>query len=143
MEKLETPRKIVLDTSVLIDDLRKRSDRESLLARLEGASQLATTTISAFELYYGAYKSKDTSRNLASAKGLLSSLQVLDLTDQSCENAGRLLTDLEAGGNPIDLRDLLIGSIALTEGYAVLTKNRKDFARIRGLLVLEPKDIPP
>ncbi len=141
MEKLETPRKIVIDTSVLVDDLRKRGDSKSLLARLEGVSELATTSITAFELYYGAYKSRDTARNLASAKGLLSTLQVLNLSDQSCENAGRLMTDLEAACNTMDLRDLLIGSIALTEGYAVLTRNRRDFARIAGLLVLEPKDI--
>ncbi len=138
---METPRKIVLDTSILVDHLRNQGDGKSLLARLEGASELATTTVCAFELYYGAFKSKETGRNLASAKGLLSTLELLNLSGQSCENAGRILTDLEAEGNPIDLRDLLIGSIAIAEGYAVLTKNRRDFDKIVGLMVLEPKDI--
>lgn len=138
---METPRKIVLDTGLLIDHLRRRSGGESLMERLEGFSELATTTVSAFELYYGAYKSKDIARNLTSAKGLLSTLQVLNLSDKSCENAGRILANIDSNGTPIDPRDLFIGSIALSEGYAVLTKNREHFARIHGLMTLEPKDI--
>jgi predicted nucleic acid-binding protein len=51
------------------------------------------------------------------------------------------MAELESKGNMIDPRDLFSGCIALENGYAVLTRNRKHFERIPDLLVIEPSDI--
>jgi tRNA(fMet)-specific endonuclease VapC len=89
----------------------------------------------------GAFKSKDPSKNLASAKGFLSTIDVLELDDHSALRAGETMAKLESKGNMIDPRDLFSGCIALENGYAVLTGNRRHFERIPDLLVLEPSDI--
>lgn len=113
--------------------------KETTVTRLQERSQLATTMINLFELYLGAYKSRDVKRSLTSVKGLFSTLQVLPLTEKAAERAGRILAELEAKGQPIDARDLFVGAIALEEGFAVLTQNIEHFARIRDLEVITEK----
>ncbi|TMI23718.1 type II toxin-antitoxin system VapC family toxin [Candidatus Bathyarchaeota archaeon] len=137
---LEIPKRLVLDTTVLIDHLRSKN-RDTLASRLEGRAELATTIINRFELYYGAYKSKDVRRNLTSVKGVFSTLQVLSMTEGAAEQAGRLLAQLEAKGRPIESRDLFVGAIALEEGYAVLTDDLEHFERIPGVQVVEAKQL--
>ena len=55
MEEVETG--LVLDTDVLVSDLRGKT---SILRKLE-SSNVATTVVNAFELFHGAYKSKESS----------------------------------------------------------------------------------
>lgn len=138
---MEIPKRLVLDTTVIVRHLRGRKAETELIQRFQEASIVATTIVNAFELYYGAFKSKETAKNLASAKGFLSTLEVLEMTDETVELAGRVMADLETGGVALDPRDLLIGSIAAKNGYVVLTENSKHFKRIHDLQVLEPKDI--
>jgi predicted nucleic acid-binding protein len=65
----------------------------------------------------------------------------LDLDDRAAERSAETVAELESKGNMIDPRDLFSGCIALENGYAVLTRNRKHFERIPDLLVIEPSDI--
>lgn len=59
---------------------------------------LATTTINAFELFYGVYKSKKHEKNLASTKTMLKRLIILKTELTSAQNAGRIYTELEKQG---------------------------------------------
>lgn len=97
--------------------------------------------VNLFELYLGAYKSKDTRRNLLSVKGLRSTLHLLSLTDGAAEKAGKILAELEERGRAVDARDIFIGAISLEEGFAVLTDNTEHFRRIPHLEVLSEKEI--
>ncbi len=137
---MEIPKRIVLDTDVIIDHLRGKT-ATSFLGQLEEKSELATTVINSFELYYGAYKSKNVRTNLASVKGFISTVTLLELDEASVERAGQILAELEERGSVLEPRDLLIGCVALTRGYPVLTNNRRHLERIRDLLVLSPSDI--
>lgn len=94
-----------------------------------------------FELYYGAYKSREVKRNLTAVKGVFSTLRVFTLTDGAAEQAGKLLAQLEAKGKPVESRDLFVGAIALEEGYAVATDNIGHFERIPGLQVVDAKQL--
>lgn len=94
-----------------------------------------------FELYYGAYKSREAKRNLTAVKGVFSTLRVFTLTDGAAEQAGKLLAQLEAKGKPVESRDLFVGAIALEEGYAVATDNISHFERIPGLQVVDPASL--
>jgi len=80
-------------------------------------------------------------RALTGVKGLLSTLQILPLTEGAAEGAGRILAGLETKGEPIDARDLFVGAIALGAGFAVLTKNLEHFARIPDLQVITEKQV--
>ncbi|MFH1773786.1 MAG: type II toxin-antitoxin system VapC family toxin [Methanobacteriota archaeon] len=134
---MEIPKRIVLDTTILIEHLRNKSDT---INKLEGA-ELATTVINAFELYFGAFKSRKVEKNLTAAKGLLSTLDLLYITDSSAEKAGRILAELQTKGKNMEIRDLFIGSIAVSEGFFILTHNKQHFEGIPGLQVIAPSDL--
>jgi len=121
---------LIVDTDILIDLLRKKDYAVSLIKRLEDEVELATSAINAFELYRGAYKSQSQEKNLASVKGLLNSLRMLNTDEDSMEIAGNITASLERNGNMIGIRDLLIASIALVNGFGVLTNNVRHFDRL-------------
>ena len=124
---------VVLDTDVLVSDLRGKT---SILRELEG-KDLATTVVNAFELFHGAYKSKESSANLSATRGLLGSLRLVGLSVKAAERAGEVLAQAQKSGQAIEIRDLLIGCIAREEGLSILTHNVKHFRKIPGLTVLD------
>lgn len=138
---MEAPKRIVLDTTIIVRHLRGRKDETTLIRKLQEVSNVATTIVTAFELYYGAYKSENTAKNLAAAKGFLSTLEVLDLNDESVRIAGKVMADLESKGIALDPRDVLIGAIAAENGYSVMTLNSRHFERIPDLQVIDPKGV--
>ncbi len=102
---------------------------------------LAVTTVNLFELYYGAHKTLKPAGSLAAVKGLASTLEVLDLDGPSAERAGEVLAQLNREGKTLDARDLFIGCVALSNGFAVLTSNVRHLGTIPGLHVLSPSDL--
>lgn len=141
MVSLEVTKRVILDSTILIGVLRNKREEAELIRELEAKTKLATTTINAFEVYYGAYKSKDVQRNLASVKGLLSTLELLTVDEGSAETAGQVLAELESEGQSIDVRDLFIGCVAVSNGFTVLTHNKQHFQRIPKLHVVTPSEI--
>lgn len=130
----------MLDTSVIVEHLRGEESSQ-FIGKLQEQAQLATTIVNAFELYYGAYKSKRKANNLSAVKGFLSTLDVLSIDDASAEKSGEVLAKLETEGRTVDPRDLFIGCVAFENGYAVLTDNIEHFERIPDLVVLSPSEI--
>jgi predicted nucleic acid-binding protein len=123
-----------MDTDILIDLLRNETKVVDSISEMERKGWLlATTIINAFELFYGAYKSKNRQKNLASAKTLLERLVVMNMGLTSAQNAGRVCAELEREGQSIGLRDAMIGAIALTMGYSLATRNTEHFKKIAGL----------
>ncbi|MCZ7355427.1 MAG: type II toxin-antitoxin system VapC family toxin [Candidatus Methanoperedens sp.] len=107
------------------------------MRKLEKNEELATTDINAFELYFGAYNSRDKDRNISSANGLLKTLTLLHTREESMETAGRIFAERRAKGKMIEIRDLLIGAIALQNGYKLLTNNGGHFEGMEGLALQE------
>lgn len=66
---------------------------------------------------------------------LLRRLTVLDLTEDASEDAGKTLAILEQTGEPVEFRDVLIGSIAKVHRFTLVTKNTEHFLRIPDLAV--------
>ncbi len=138
---MEIPKRVILDSTVIIGFLRNKKDDVQLIQGLEAEAELATTTINAFEVYYGAYKSRNVQRNLVSAKGFPSTIELVTLDVGSAELAGQVLKELESEGKSIDIRDLFIGCIALSNGFTVVTRNKEHFQRIPRLHVVEPAEM--
>ena len=120
---------LIVDTDILIDLLRKKGYAVSLIKKLEDKVELATSAINVFELYRGAYKSRNQEKNLASVKGLLNSLRILNTDEDSMEIAGKITASLERTGNMMDIRD----------GFGVLTNNVGHFNKIKHLKVVSGK----
>ena len=127
----------VIDTDILIDLLRNVKKVVAFLTEIEESrSLLSTTAINAFELYHGAHKSREREQNLLATRKLLNRLILLPLGLTSAETAGRIYAQLETKGQPIGLRDALIGAITLTKGYTIVTRNVEHFQKITGLTVI-------
>ncbi len=134
MENVES--RIIVDSNVLINFLRGRKDDIELIRKLASEKILGTTDINAFELYYGAYKSNRQDESLALAKGLLNSLFLVSTNEDSMEIAAKVMADMEKKGKTIDMRDMFIGAICLTNSLSLLTHNKKHFENIEGLVLV-------
>ncbi|MDZ8106976.1 MAG: type II toxin-antitoxin system VapC family toxin [Nostoc sp. DedQUE12a] len=122
----------LLDTDTCIYWLNGRqSVREKLLA--VGWNEVCICAITAAELYYGAYNSNRVSENLANAEQFIQNLPVVPLTDPALRKFGELKAELRRIGQTISEFDLLIGSVALTENYILVTNNTRHYSRISNL----------
>jgi tRNA(fMet)-specific endonuclease VapC len=131
------PSRTIIDTDILIDFLRNQKEAVAFITQLEEKkTRLSTTAINAFELYYGAHKSRQSVQTLQSTKKLLDRLVLLPLTPRSAQRAGHIYAELELEGQPIGLRDTFIAAIALTRKYSVATRNTEHFKKVKGLTLI-------
>jgi len=131
MEKMEDT--IILDTDVLVDLIREKSEIVKWVKEHEVIDILATTIINIFEIFNGAYKSVDSDKKLILAESLIERLKILDFDLESAKISGKQKALLEDEGLILDIRDLFIGSIALSNNLPLKTNNKKHFERIEGL----------
>ncbi len=124
-------RVVLLDTSILIDFLRREDKRLTRLYRLSKNYQiLSISIISHTELYAGEspWKNREMRRNLES---LLSNLTVIPLTLEISKEAGRL-----RALNSLSTIDAIIAATALSEELPFATLNTKDFKKVKKLKLL-------
>ena len=115
--------KILLDTSVLIDVLRRRNQRREALAELVRAHQtLATTCLNVAELYSGMRPGEE-----VATEAFLSGLECFDLTGSAARRAGKLKNQWAQRGRTLALADTVIAAIAIEQHCTLLTDNHKDF----------------
>jgi len=131
------PNRTIIDTDILTDFLRNRKESVEFVTQLEKKKAiLSSTAINAFELYYGAHKSKQSTQTLQATKNLLDRLVLFPLTLRSAQKAGHIYAELELKGNPIGLRDTFIAAIALTRRCSIATKNIAHFKKVKDLNVI-------
>ena len=121
----------VLDTDVCIEVLR--GNAAVIARRANVADEVATTWVTAAELYYGAARSIAPDENRQTVAVFLRTLPVLGIGRASAERFGQLKRDLREDGNLIPDADLLIGSIALAVEATLVTGNTKHMERIPSL----------
>ncbi len=126
-----------LDTDLLVGALREEERAKRKVEQLDQEGRHATTAVNAFELFYGASKSKMVEQNVREAHRLLSRLDLLPLSLGSAEKAGVLFGTLELKGQPIGLRDAMIAGVALDHKLTLVTRNKKDYGRVPGLSLEE------
>jgi tRNA(fMet)-specific endonuclease VapC len=126
-----------LDTDLLVAILREKEEAKKHMTKLDMEGRQATTSVSAFELFYGAHKSRSIEENVRESRKLLSRLLVLPLATSSAERAGNIFATFEKKGDAIDFRDAMIAGIALENRLTVVTRNKSDFVRVPGLSIEE------
>ena len=85
---------ICLDTDFLVAILRGKKEAQSRMEELDLEGRQATTSLSAFELFYGAYKSEEKKNNLEKTNALLGRMNILSLDLSSSDKAGEILANL-------------------------------------------------
>ncbi len=113
----------LLDTTVLLDALRARHNRRSLLAELvAGGHALATAAINIGEVYAGMRREEE-----SRTEAFLSSLDCYPLTGAIARRAGSLKSAWAQKGRTLSLADMMVAATALEHGLSLMTDNRKDF----------------
>lgn len=127
----------LLDTTFLVDVLRKREDAGRAVAAMEeGGERAATTELSAFELLVGVYRrGRVDSERMAGVDTVLSRVDVLPLDHRGAARAAEILAGLRAEGKDLGLLDALIAGIALAAGYDTIVTRDEAFRRVPGLKV--------
>ena len=127
---------VCLDTDILIDHLRGNPAATRAIEGFEEAGRtLSTTSVNAYELSYGAWKTKDVEANLEAVETLLSRLHVHSFSCEAATEAGRIMAHLEKKGAPVEIRDIFIGAMAKVSGVTLCTRNTEHFERIPGLMI--------
>ena len=123
---------IFADTDVLIDFLARREPAATSVAQALNRQELATTTVTRYELLAGAR----TPQEKASIMSFLDALQVEPLDPGSADRAADIFRTLETSGKRIETGDCLIAGIVLHHHGTLLTRNRRHFERIEGLTLV-------
>jgi len=131
---------IHLDSSFLIDLMRERS------RGTEGAAQrrlddlqdeeLAVSLFAACELYFGAELAKNPRLEREKVARLFGVVELALPAEGFAETYGRLMSETVRRGERVATMDVLIATSAVMVDAPLLTRNSKDFGRIRGLRLL-------
>jgi tRNA(fMet)-specific endonuclease VapC len=94
---------------------------------------VAISAIVAHELFYGAFKSRRATQNVA----LIDALQfaMLEFDGEDARQAGEVRAVLAAKGTPIGPYDVLIAGQAMARDMILITHNRDEFGRVPGLRI--------
>lgn len=126
--------KYLLDTNIVIYVIKRRPV-EVLETFNQHAGQMCISTITLAELYHGAEKSQQVSRNLAVVEDFVSRLEVLPYGVEAAAHYGDIRADLERKGQIIGVNDLHIAAQARSQGLILVTNNEREFVRVPGLRV--------
>lgn len=123
-------RKILLDTSIIIDFLRRNDKEKTLLFQL-AKEELYLSIITHTELYAGksVWKNKQA---LAELEDLFSGMKIIRLDENISKRAG--FTKSESKNT--SLIDCIIASTAIYYNLELATLNIKDFSSIKKLKLL-------
>ena len=128
---MSQPDTILLDTTVLIDTLRNRNQRRSLLAALVASGHaLATSTVNIAEIYSGMRPGEE-----PATRAFLAGLDQIPVSATIAVRAGLLKAAFRSQGQTRSILDMLVAATAMEIGSPVATDNQKDF-QISGLTLL-------
>ena len=125
---------VLIDTSILIEHLRKQNRRKSILYSIVDTHDLFTSTVVEFELYAGA----SNSQKRRDVQEILSWCVVLPLTSDAAQAAATIYQQMRGTNQLIEVRDILIAAAALVHDLPLMTLNTNHFNRVSGLQVLSP-----
>lgn len=115
---------LLLDSTVLIDVLRRRRQRRQFLAELTLAGHgLSTTVLNVAEVYAGMRAGEE-----ADAEAFFTGLHLYELNGASARLAGKLKNTWSQKGRTLSLADSIIVAIAHENECQLLTDNVKHFS---------------
>ncbi len=125
----------LLDTNICIYLIKNRPPGVLEKFKQHPPSEVAISTITLFELEYGAEKSNRKQQSQKALKKFLSPLDIVDLDQAAANEAAVIRAQLERKGTPIGSYDILIAGLARSRSMTLVTNNTKEFSRVDGLLL--------
>lgn len=124
---------VLIDTSIIIDYLRQKDKRKTILFDLINKKHvLHMSIISHAESYAGKsiWEKREAKETL---EALFLDINIISLSERISESAG----EISAKYN-VDIVDSIIAATAISKNYPLATLNIKDFEKINGIKILEP-----
>lgn len=125
-----------LDTNTLIYFFKAAGRvQERLLAT--PPSEVAIPAVVVYELEAGIAQSNQPAKRRSQLDELLDVLKVLPLDETAAKAAAQTEAALRAAGKPIGPMDTLIAGIAIAHHATLVTRNTREFRRVKGLSVVD------
>ena len=125
----------LLDTNICIYIRKKKPERVSQRFHKAGSGEVAISVITYGELLYGANKSEQRARSLATVQEFVRIVPPLPLPENAAEAYGFIRAELESRGEMVGPNDLWIAAHALASGLTLVTNDEREFRRVRGLKI--------
>ena len=125
-------KKIMIDSTVLIDYFRKTDKSKSILVKHSMKyDKLYISTITEFEILNGA-----TAAQIDFWNDMLKGLTILTFDSKAARQAAVIIQQLKTKRKSIDKPDLFIAATAISHGLTLDTSNKKHFEFIDALDLL-------
>ncbi len=123
-------RRILVDTSILIDFFRKKDKKKSILYKIQKTHKIFTSTISEFEFLAGVKEERATSLKIFFDK-----IKIIPFDSKASVIASSIYKNLKSKNQIIEFRDIFIAATAIANDLPVITLNMSHFERIENLKV--------
>ena len=125
----------LVDTDVF--SLMVKGQDASINTRLQtlAKGEAMLSVITAGEFYYGVARAPVSKLRDQRAQRLLDFFGLLPLDAEVAASYGTVRADLRRAGTPIGPNDLWLAAQALAHGLTMVTRNTREFQRVKGLKV--------
>jgi tRNA(fMet)-specific endonuclease VapC len=126
----------LLDTNACIALMAPAANavQEQFTRTFQKGGSFFTSSIVAFELWYGVCKSARVAENTRRYETFFAGpIGIVVFEDNAAKIAGEIRAKLEATKNPIGAYDLLLAGQAMHLNMTLITSNTKEFSRVNGL----------
>ena len=122
-------RKILIDTSIIIEYVRKKNKAKTILYKLyKSYDELFISSITVFEIFVGV-----NIKNVNLINQLFEGFRILPFDLTIAKIASQVYNELKSQNKIIEFRDIFIAATAIGNSLSVVTLNTKDFERIPNL----------
>ena len=125
----------MLDTNICIYIIKNKPQEVRAKFQEFNIGQIALSSITVSELYYGVYKSSYIDKNLLALEHFLKPFDIIDYDIEASIEYGKVRATLEKKGNVIGGLDMMIAAHALALDMTLVTNNTKEFCRVENLLL--------
>ena len=124
---------LLLDTNICVFLMKNKYPAATQKLLNSDPSEIAISSITLFELEYGAAKSQWPEKNRNNVKLFLAPFTIIPFDSNDAIAAGEIRQILEKAGTPIGPYGVQIAAQALARGYTVVTHNTGEFSRVPNL----------
>lgn len=124
----------LLDTNTIIYFFKDMGNVASALLS-KSPKDISIPSIALYELEVGIAKSNKPQKRRKQLESLISLITVLPFASKEAVVAAKIRASLEKTGTPIGPYDTLIAGIALSSNATLVTRNTKEFNRVKELRI--------
>ena len=131
---------IILDADVIIRGEKGTFDLAGWVASLPN-DQFEIAAITVAQLWHGVERATEPhkSKRRKYLEAVVSALPIVPYTEQTAYEHARIWAELQSSGKMIGPYDLIVAAAALERGSHVATFNKRHFALVKGLHIIEPR----